>query len=78
MSLNKGEMWYSRIESPESVMRSFTMLRGPFEELYYVERNNDTQCDQIVRLTSNGSNKPTRTVVLKMIGEDLVAINLKL
>ena len=45
MSLNKGEMWYSRKESPESVMRSFTMLRGPFEELYYVERNNDTQCD---------------------------------
>lgn len=54
------------------------MLRGPSEELYYVERNNDTLCDQIVRLTSNGSNKPTKTVVLKMIGEDLVAINLKL
>lgn len=76
--MNRADtIWESKNDIPRCQMRSFIMQRGPYEEVYYVERNCDTGVDQIVRLENNGEKVPTKSIALKMIGENLIAFNVK-
>ena len=74
VSMNKEKVWDSKVIHKMQKMLRFIMQRGPDQEIYYVEENRDSKCQQIVRITFPFD--PEWEIMDTFHGEKIIALSL--